>query len=259
MSFLKEKGLLTTILLIFAFLEAGVWLGIKLEGNWFIMSIAFFMLLIVGGISFPLIDAVANYFSDFKKKNGYMLFLTPNNGYKIIGSKLLILFGELLAVTALLICVSKINLNLLQTSYPTVVNPIIAEISQELSMALNIDKITLWTAAPIIGLAMVQYLTNGAIALFAITIAKTVLSNKDFNWLLALVFYFCLYSLIQLVNAGALAAFGFVGDVIELTKTDGDVMLNIAKYLMVGLGTYLVWLAASFTVSGALLSKRTDL
>ncbi len=257
--FLRRKRLLTTILLIFAFLEAGVWLGMKLEGNWYIMSVAFVMLLFVGGIAFPFIDAVVNYYSDFKNKNGYMLFLTPNNGYKIIGSKVLFLIAEMIAVFAIVACALRFDFHLLQTSYPDVVNPIIAEMADSLKLALNLDKITFWTASPLLALGLVQYLTNAMIALFAITIAKTLLSNKDFNWLLALVFYFALYSLVQIVNTGALAAFGFVGDIIRLTETNGDTLPNIMKYFMVGLGTYAIWLTASFTVSGALITKRTDL
>ena len=30
----------------------------------------------------PLIDTVANYYSDFKHPHGYMIFLTPKNGFR---------------------------------------------------------------------------------------------------------------------------------------------------------------------------------
>ena len=36
-----------------------------------------------------LIDIIKMYSEDLNKKTGYMLFMTPNSGYKIISSKLL--------------------------------------------------------------------------------------------------------------------------------------------------------------------------
>ena len=255
----RRKRLLITSLIIFLFLELGIWLGMVLKGNWYIMSITFLMILFVGGLAFPFIDAVVNYFSDFKSKNGYMLFLTPSSGYKIVGAKVVLLAVELLIMGALIFAALRLDFEVLKTSYPDVINTITGEMFAPLTEALGLEKITFWTLSPILLVGFMQYVTNVLIALFAITIAKTLLSSKDFNWLLALVFYFAVYTLVQLLNFAVLAAFGVVGEIINLAAVQSSDIPNVKRYLMAGLGLYAVLIAALLPLSGLLLNKRTDL
>ncbi|MCK5130206.1 MAG: hypothetical protein KAQ68_10155 [Clostridiales bacterium] len=257
--FLRRKRLLISVLLVIVFLEAAIYTGLHLGGNWYIMSLAFFFILCVGGMLFPFIDVVSNYFSDFKNKNGYMLYLTPNTGGKIIGSKALFALIEVIAIMLILWGVVSLDLNLLSRLFPNNVKPLLAEAANGFQIAFNVDKVTFWTVSPMILIAIMQYFTNMMIAILSITIAKTVLSNKDFNWLFALVFYFGVAFAMQTVNAGALALFGFAGDMINVMKANSETMPHIMRYLMVGAGMYAIWSFASIFISSKLLNKRTDL
>ena len=210
-------------------------------------------------MAFPFIDAVVNYYSDFKNKNGYMLFLTPNSGYKIIGAKVIFIAVEILLMGALVFLAIQIDFNVLKSSYPAVIESITDSAFAPLKEALGLEKITLWTMSPLLLVGYLQYINNVMMALFAITIAKTLLSSKDFNWLFALVFYFAVYTVVQIINFGVLAAFGFVGEVINLAKVQSSDIINIKKYLMAGLGVYAALIATMIPLSGRLLSKRTDL
>lgn len=257
--FLRRKRLLISVLIIFVFLEAAIYAGIHLGGNWYIMSMVLMFVIAIGGLLFPFIDVVINYYSDFKNKNGYMLYLTPNKGGKILGAKALFAFAEIVIVVLLIWGVLLINLGLLKNLLPELIPPILNEMSSQLQMIFNVDKFTVWTASPMVIIAILQYFTNMMLAVLAITIAKTVLSNKDFNWLFALIFYFVLAALMQFVNVGAMAIFGFVGDFIEVVQTNSEVMPNMIRYLSVGAVMYVLWSAASIVISSVLLNKRTDL
>jgi hypothetical protein len=257
--FLRRKRLLISVLIIFVFLEAAIYLGLNLGGNWYITATVLMFVLLIGGLLFPLLDAVTNYYSDFKRKNGYMLFLTPNKGGRILGTKALFAFAEIVIVILLIWAAYLINIGLLKSLHPEVVNPALDDISSQLQMVFNVDKFSVWTVSPLIVLVILQYFTNMMLAILAITIAKTILSNKDFNWLFALIFYFVLAALMQAVNVGVLAVFGFVGDIIEVASTNSEMMPNVLKYLSVGAAMYIVWSSASIIISSALLNKRTDL
>jgi len=257
--FLRRKRLLISVLIIMVFVEAVIYTGIHLGGNWYIMATVLMFALIVGGLLFPFIDVITNYYSDFKKKNGYMLYLTPNKGGKILGAKALFAFAEIVIAVLLVWGTFLINIGLLKNLLPDIVMPILNDISSQLQMMFNVDKFTVWTASPMVIIVILQYFTNMMLAVFAITIAKTVLSNKDFNWLFALLFYFGLAMLMQFANVGALAVFGFVGDFVEVIKTNSEVMPNMIRYLSVGAGMYVLWSSASIIISSVLLNKRTDL
>ena len=257
--FLKRRKLLGTMLIIFAFLELGVWLGMKLGRGWYTMSIIFFIVMCVGALTFPFIDAVTNYFSDFKKRNGYMLFLTPNSGYKILGAKVLFAVAEVLIFAVLTYVAVSIDYNTLTNLISGEVQAVIGEMTSGMKEVLGVDNITLWTAMPLIAMAFIQYLTEIMLALFAITIAKTLLSQKDFNWLLALAFYIMTYIVVQTVNVAAVAVFGLVKDAINIMEMDSLDLFSIKKYLMLGMVLYAAFFAAAFPISGRLLTKRTDL
>lgn len=257
--FLRRKRLLVSILLILVFLEIATYVGILLGGNWYLMSIVFMFIIFIGGLIFPFIDVVTNHYSDFKNKNGYMLYLTPSSGGKIIGSKAIFALSEIIVMIMILIGAVVLNVGLLQRLFPNEVTSILSEMSTELQMVFNVDKLTFWTISPMIFVAIIQYFTNMMLAILAITIAKTVLSNKDFNWLFALLFYFGISIVTQFANTGVISAFGFVGDIIKVANTNSETFPNLIKYLSVGAGMYIIWSFASIFISSKLLSKRTDL
>lgn len=257
--FFRRRKMLVTMLMIFAFLEFGVWLGITLGGGWNVMAVLFFVLLTVGGLAFPFVDAVVNYYTDFKSRNGYMLYLTPNSGYKILGSKMIFVIAEILMMGALVIGAISLNYSLLEHKAPETVAMISQQFSEPMKMLLNADKLTFWNMSPFLLAYFIQYLGEVTLALFSITIAKTLLSSKDFNWLLALVFYFAIYMAVQTVSLGLIAAFGFAKDMIAMTAEQSNDLPQIKKYLMVAMGTYIAFTAAAFPISGRLITKRTDL
>jgi len=261
----RRSKLLITILIVLTFMEGAAIYGLYRGDSWLIL---FFIMLI--GMAFaafivPLIDAVVNYYSDFKNTHGYMLFLTPQSGYSIIGSKALFALLELLAALALVAGFYIVNLNLAGAfGYTGAVN--------EIRMVFGMIPQSLGTStAGIVTLgvssAILQYFNTIMLAITAVTVAKTLLSQKSFNWLIALLLYFALAMVVETINGLVLTGFGFVKDMIHFSSEAnsmnmelGDpIKLNIIKYIVVSMGLYVVWIGAAFTGSSLLLNKRVDL
>ncbi len=99
---LRRQRLLMGAALAVLFMEGITLYSIWRGGNWNILAICLTAVLFIGCLLLPLLDTVTQYYSDFKQKHGYMLFMTPQSGYSILWSKALFAFMELVAAVILL-------------------------------------------------------------------------------------------------------------------------------------------------------------
>lgn len=88
-------------------------------------SIAFIAFFPVVAAILYIVDVIRMYSDDLNKKSGYMLFMTPNSGYKIVISKLVTAVLEVLAI--LLIYFVFILLNGVYIMYASQVNVSLSE------------------------------------------------------------------------------------------------------------------------------------
>ncbi len=78
------------LLVLLGLLEIGFFVGLLTEQeNVLAVSIGLYFLLAIGTIFFVAFESVFTFSNDLKTKHSYMLFLTPNSTYKIIGAKVL--------------------------------------------------------------------------------------------------------------------------------------------------------------------------
>lgn len=254
----RRKTLLISVIITMLALEAIICFGIyKGGGSWGFLSVALTFVALVGGLLFPFADTVINYYSDFKNKHGYMLFLTPNKGIKIIGSKALFALIELVVMISLIVGSAYLSLAVLKHNQPLVYNSVFQDIFDGVKKLLNVYDLTFWSLLPLILVTILQYFNGTMIAVMSITISKTVLSKNNFNWLFALLIFFVIGFGVQTLNTTALLGFGFANDMINIIET--NVVGQLMKYVYVGVGIYTFWITASITVSSILLNKRTDL
>jgi len=256
--FLRRKTFLAVMAIVMVLLEAAVLFGIYKGGNWLLASVALTSVIVIGGLLMPLIDCIANYYSDYRNKHGYMIFLTPNSGYAIIGAKalasMIILVGMLLVVAGSVFASYRLALSI----YPEVVNPVI----ESMKAQFPAEMLGISPAAAIAwfsGAALMQYMYNIMLVMLSITLAKTALPGKQFNAIFALLFYFGVSMAVETVNSIVLAGSGFVGDMIRAVSADNPLLINVGKYLIVGIVMYLIWMAVSYVVSSILVNRRTDL
>jgi len=156
-------------------------------------------------VFFPLVlfilyvsDIIRMYSDDLNKKTGYMLFMTPNSGYKIIASKLITAVFEGLAI--LLLYFVFILLNGTYIFYAAGVNfdEIMRSINSALSGSLGLNLghvfVFLLTALVfIIGFIVTVYT--------AITIRKSIFSEMKFGGTLSFIIFIGLNWVISFVSS----------------------------------------------------------
>lgn len=186
--FIKKSKLLL-ILLITAIL-ANIGLGIAYGEN----GIGMFLVLspLVLGIIY-LYELIKTYSDDLNKKTGYMLFMTPNSGYKIIGSKLItiILVGFIFFTSYMIFVLTNLSI----IAYKMVgdfsliadgINQLIEGLNMIINGTLGIsigDLILIFIVGIVSSIVFV--LTVYA----AITIRKSIFSNTKFGGILSFIIF----------------------------------------------------------------------
>lgn len=137
---------------------------------------------------FYLVDIVKMYSDDLNKKTGYMLFMTPNSGYKIIISKLLTSILEGLALLFFYFIIIIINGAYIAISTGAVIDysQIIKVVDNFLSgfFGFNLSHIFMFLFAILI--VILAFITT---VYTAITIRKSILSDVKFGGLFSFIIF----------------------------------------------------------------------
>ena len=261
----RRSKLLISILIVLVFMEGAAVYGLYRGGEWLILFFIMLMGMAFAAFLVPLLDAVVNYYSDFKNTHGYMLFLTPQSGYSLIGSKAVFALIELLSALALVAVFYTANFHLAGAFGYTDELALLRTVFQQIPQMLGTSTAGIVSLGVTSGI--LQFFNTIMLAIFAVTLTKTLLSQKSFNWLIALLMYFALAMGIETVNGLVLTGFGFVTDMISFSQDASavtlelgdEIKLDIIKYILVSMGLYVIWIGAAFTGSGMLLNKRVDL
>lgn len=226
-------------------------LAIKYSDTGFIIYLSFFPVIM---FIIYIADVVSTYNKDLSQTSGYMLFMTPNSGYKIVWSKVITAIlegiGILILYFILMLCYSgylsiKYGLNFEAFS--------IKDISYFIDIFLNSLGITfghLVLIATIIFVYVVRFILT---IYTSITIQRSILSNVKGSGILSFIIFIILnfvfmYIMIKFsnffstnVDVMALSAYE------SLVKTMPVLLLLILEIVIMSVG------------SGYLLEKRINL
>ena len=223
---LRRKNLIIGTVLSMLIIEGATLLSLYKGGGWDVFALILTVLLVVGGLLLPFFDAIIRLYSDFKQKHGYMLFLTPQNGYRVIWSKTLFAALELIASALIIIGCLALSSVAFEHFHSGMVSSFFDTIQAGGGTIIGFGA-----------LAYLQLMAQLAIALLAVTVSRTMMQGNSYNWLIALLKYFALAAVVSLVNSVLLLAFGVVQDVLQFT---GDTSLVasglVAKYIAIGAG-----------------------
>jgi ABC-2 type transport system permease protein len=220
--------------------------------GWNILAVGMTALLVIGGFALTTLDAVTRLYSDYKQKHGYMLFMTPQSGYRIIWAKTVFALLEILAAGLIIAGCLALSCMALEHVYGAVsiffANPPI-----DIGVLIN-----LITSGGILGL--LQIMAQLSIALLAVTVSRAVTQGSSYNWLIALAMYFALAVVVNVGNSYLLLAFGVVGDVLRINN--GIALIDsglLTKYLIIGAVTYSAWFTGCTLLSGRLINRGMDI
>lgn len=252
---LRRKNLLIGTALAMILIESIILYGIYRGGSWNVLSIVLTVLSCAGAFLLPFLDTVAQFYSDFKHKHGFMLFMTPKSGYSVVWSKVLFAALELLTSAAILIGCLFLSYAAVNFFDKGSLSAIVEGIHAEIGTQASFTRMLLG----FLGMYGLQLLAYISIAVLALTMTRIMMPRNSYHWLIALLIYFALTIAVGLVNSGVLMLFGFIGDIKQVADNALHVGSVIGKYFIVGAATYILWFVGCNTLSGLLVNKNLDL
>ncbi|WP_066496749.1 hypothetical protein [Abyssisolibacter fermentans] len=205
-----------------------------------------FFLVGFAGLIFLLVDNINTYKGDLFKKSGYMLFLTPNNGYKILGSKVLTALIENIVGLIIYFLLGVLNLKLLLNLYTDSGIIDLGDFSFNLSIGFN-DILNVFFICLLIILVWFNFMLS---IYLAMTIYKSVLSNVKHGGLISFVLFLIINYIVSIVYDLFL---NVIFDINFYSITNVKSMLHPSLITFGNVGIIL------FAVTGYLLDKRVNL
>lgn len=242
----RRKTLLLGAVISILFAEGVVIISLHLGESWNVLAVFLTVVLAVVGLLLPFFDTVMRLFSDFKQKHGYMLFLTPKNGYQIVWSKTIFGILEIVAAAILVAGCLFLSGSIADGLHNGALSDFLARFKISTGMLIGMG-----------GIGLLQLVAQLSIAVLAVVISRVMVKGGNYNWLIALAMYFALAIAVGTVDGALLFAFGLVGDVMHVAAANMGVFM--AKYFTIGAVTYTAWFFACTLVSGRLIKRGIDL
>jgi hypothetical protein len=246
---LRRKQLLIGAALSILFAEGLALFGIYRGGGWDVLAIVMTVLLVVGGLVLTFLDAVAKTYSDFKQKHGYMIFMTPQSGHSVIWAKTVFAILEMVAAGLLIAGCLVLSGLAADHVYNGVISKIFASLEFGTGFLIGCG-----------GLVLLELIAQLSIALLAITVSRSMMQSNSYSWLIALIMYFALALIVNIVNGVLLLVFGVIGDFMSIAND--AVVINsglFTKYFIIGAVTYTAWFAGCTVLSGCLINRGIDM
>lgn len=150
-------------------------------------------------IIYVLITGVTTYSKEMKDRSAYLIFMTPNSGLKIMGSKFLFAFSNALFFAAVYAVLATADVLMLLQKTQTY-EDVIHDINElMLSYGVHLDQIAY--AVLIVALyAVLSILSFMALTYLAVTLSHTLFRDKKWRGIATLALFFCLNWLVGQIN-----------------------------------------------------------
>lgn len=177
------------ILMVLAILEVLFLYGLFAENdNVLGLSVGLFTFASFAAVLFVSFECIFTFSNDLKTKQSYMLFLTPNSAYKIVGAKVLSSVIYVFLTAAALVALTIVDIGIVLVKYDEIAK--IVEYFQEAFRILfnaNIDMALIITLILYFLFSLVGIMVIG---MASITLSSTFLSNSKGKAVVSLVFFF---------------------------------------------------------------------
>ncbi|MDF2802231.1 MAG: hypothetical protein K0S61_2134 [Anaerocolumna sp.] len=241
--FRKQAFSKLVILAILGLIEVVFLIGIGLNkedmvGN----SMGILVLFTFGALFFLAFESIITFNGDLKQKQSYMLFLTPNTTYGIVGSKVLYAAIQIVLAGIAFAAVFAVNGGILVAKYSSIAQ-IKEMILQGINQLYNIDVKTSYVILAII-LVICTWLSTVTVAFFSITLSSTFLADKRFKGFVS----FVIFLLLNYV-------FSFIS---EHTIGNLDINQNINLYLILEILYMLCFTVITYVGTAWMLDKKVS-
>lgn len=200
------------------------------------ISTLLYMLIGWAGIMGLMVIGVISYARELNAKYSFMMFMTPNSTYRIVGAKYLTLLITTVVATLLYGAFVYLDVRLAMSRFEDTADML--EMVNELMEVLfgkNISNLVIGFVGMVVGI-WVSILLTVSFAYLAITLSNTVLANKRGKGWLAVGFFVAIRVVVQIVS-NLLPSFDFGNDTL-LQIMAGQWPTYIFELLFI-VGTYI--------------------
>lgn len=188
-----RKQLLSKVVILVALgiLECSFLFGMFTENEKAIaLSVGIFSLVAFIAILFVSFECVITYSNDLKTKQSYMLFLTPNSTYSIVGAKVATAIFQIILTSAVFVAIIILNIGFIAIRFDEVdtVLAFIKDAAKQLFGA-NLD---LGYIISVLIYMILNWISVVTLAMLAITLSATFLANSKLKGLVSVGIFFLL-------------------------------------------------------------------
>lgn len=166
-------------------------------------SMALLMFFTMAAMCFLAFESIITYSNDLKQKCSYMLFLTPNTSYSIVGAKVLAAGLQVILAAIAFFLIFALNGGILIAKYDALEN--VKEYLLSVLDEIFKLKIELKDIISVVTVMVVNWINIITLAFFSITISTTFLANKKYKGVVSFLIYLAL-------NMAIGKVLNFVGD-----------------------------------------------
>lgn len=186
--FIKKSKLLLILLITAILANLGLGLAYGLNGIGLFLGLTPIALIFL-----YLYELIRTYSDDLNKKSGYMLFMTPNSGYKIIASKLIFIISEGLILFVSYLIFALFNMIAVALKMTGDFSEIVRGM-EELLTALNMlvsgqFGINIGDLLLIVIMILISVMVFALIVYSAMTIRKSIFSDNKFGGLISFIIF----------------------------------------------------------------------
>lgn len=193
MKYELRKQLLSKIIILITLgiLECGFAYGVIADKEGTIATfVGLFMFVAIAATVFVSFECILTYSNDLKTKQSYMLFLTPNSTYSIVGAKVLSAITQILLTGAAFATIIIANFIFLTIRYDELGN-LVRSLDGFIKHMLGANIDLGYIIATLMFLAL-NWLSVVIIAMLAITLSTTFLANNKLKGFVSVVIFFLL-------------------------------------------------------------------
>lgn len=261
---IRGKKLLGIGIAVLLILEIIMVITLQLGDNYLILFTILTIFLYPTSYVFILIDGVRMISKDLNETQGYMLFLTPNSGFRIVNAKLMVSLINFLVSQIIVICIYVLNYQLALKLYLDQGSEFLMSLKEMVTQLLDILIPSPWLLLLGILVLVLNWFSFITTVYLAIILRKSLFSNVKFKGLLSFAIFVGLNIAISWVSNAVMVAFSFtskLGDQIaNIESLNQDAYMTVIfQYVGVAYVLSAVFIVIFTYLSGLLVHKRIDL
>lgn len=201
------------------------------------------ILFVVANISmiYLYFESVVTFSNDLKTKNSYMLFMTPNSSFKIVGAKILASGIQIILYGLCFFGIGVLDLGIMGVRF-TSVSEIIELVKTFLRQSVQIDVDVTYVLMTVLSI-MVMGIFILVLAYLSITLSATFLANRAFKGVIS----FAIFVLIAMIEEKI------------ATAVLGNILLSDGTTIILSILWYAAMSIAAYIVTAWMLEKRVSL